>query len=138
MCRYSLDSKLPKDSEKHRKSLSRPQSMMFESRAGSPPLSGPPTPSEETAAASPSPITPGISGRRGWNASLRDLPKISLKQFGTPSTVPSTPATEFGTDEYESGDEKKEKRRKRKKAEIWVSGNFAVNVRGPDTNTSTD
>ncbi|KAI0750391.1 hypothetical protein C8Q74DRAFT_1211863 [Fomes fomentarius] len=126
LSRYSLDSKLPKYSEKHRKSLSRPQSMMFESRAGFTPLSGPPTPSEETASSSPSPITPGISGRRGWNASLRDLPKFSLKQFGTPSTVPSTPATELGTDEYESGmDEKKEKRRKRKKAEIWITRHVA-------------
>ena len=70
----------------------------------------------------PSPVTPGMSARRGWNASLSNLPKFGMKGWGAPSSAPSTPGTELGADEYESGlDEKKEKRRKRKKAEIWVS-----------------
>ena len=126
------------------KSLSRPQSMHFPSRPTSPTMTmantQPPTPSEETVSPQSSasaPATPAVPPsqpmrvRRGWTGSVTNLPKFDLplnkKRWSgavTPSTMPSTPATEVGTDEYESGvDEKRrEKRRKRKKAEIWVCG----------------
>ena len=88
-------------------------------------MTGPPTPaSEETlsphssSGGSQSPVTP-LTGRQRWSGVLKDLPKFAGR---TPSTVPSTPATELGAEDGASSfDEKREKRRKRRKAEIWVS-----------------
>ena len=74
---------------------------------------------------SPTPATPMMDKekeKRRFTGAIKDLPKFAWT--ATPSTVPSTPMTEVGTDEYESGfeekREKEKKRRKRRKAEIWV------------------
>ncbi|KAI0708738.1 hypothetical protein C8T65DRAFT_779756 [Cerioporus squamosus] len=138
LSRYSLESNLPKAKSKER-SLSRPQSMHFLSRPTSPTMTQPQTPSEATISPQSSasiPNTPAATPaqpmrmRRNWTGSVTSLPKIDLKRWSgaaTPSTMPSTPATEIGTDEYESGmdEKKKEKRKKRKKAEIWITRHVA-------------
>ena len=85
--------------------------------------SGPPSPVSEhtvsplhSSGGTQSPaITPATSKR--WSGVLKDLPKFTGRW--TPSTVPSTPATEVGTDEYESGmEEKREKKRRRIKISV--------------------
>ena len=122
------ESKLPRaGSTAERKPLTRSRSIHFDSQSlRSPLMSGPPTPaSEETlsphssSGGSQSPMAPLTGRQQRWNAALKDLPKFTGR---TPSTVPSTPATELGADDGASScDEKREKRRKRRKAEIWVS-----------------
>ncbi|RDX46358.1 DUF1212-domain-containing protein [Lentinus brumalis] len=138
LSRYSLESNMPK-AKAREKSLSRPQSSYFSSRPTSPTVTQPPSPSEETISPqSPAsvPVTPAATPgqpmrvRRGWTGSVTSLPKLDLRRWSsaaTPSTMPSTPATEIGTDEYESGmdEKKKDKRRKRKKAEIWITRHVA-------------
>ncbi|PIL34619.1 hypothetical protein GSI_03398 [Ganoderma sinense ZZ0214-1] len=132
LSRYSLDeSKLPKaGSAVERKPLTRSRSMHFDSQSlRSPLMTGPPTPaSEETlsphssSGGSQSPVAP-LAGKQGWNGVLKDLPKFAGR---TPSTVPSTPATELGAEDGASSfDEKREKRRKRRKAEIWITRHVA-------------
>ncbi|KAI0753996.1 hypothetical protein C8Q80DRAFT_1216283 [Daedaleopsis nitida] len=61
-----------------------------------------------------------LSGRRGWNASLKDLPKAISKGFRTPA---SSPESEVGALNY--GSTRAEKKRKRRKAEIWITRHVA-------------
>ncbi|KAI0367111.1 DUF1212-domain-containing protein [Pilatotrama ljubarskyi] len=132
LSRYSLESNLPKASQSH-KSLSRPRSMHFDPQGRSPTVSGPSSPADESPPFShQSHSSPG-PGRQKWGAVLKDLPKWVPSRAATPSTTPGTPATELGTDDWlsEKGefggmeDRKKEKRRKRKKAEIWITRHVA-------------
>ncbi|KAM5545760.1 hypothetical protein V8D89_000798 [Ganoderma adspersum] len=133
LSRYSLDeSKLPKaGSTAERKPLTRSRSIHFDSQSlRSPLMTGPPTPaSEETlsphssSGGSQSPVTPLTGKQQRWSGVLKDLPKFAGR---TPSTVPSTPATELGAEDGASSfDEKREKRRKRRKAEIWITRHVA-------------
>ncbi|TBU25246.1 hypothetical protein BD311DRAFT_780441 [Dichomitus squalens] len=129
LSRYSLDEgKVPRVGAAgagERKSLTRSRSVHS---LRSPVASGPPTPgSEETV--SPQHSTGGsqspTSTNKRWSGVLKDLPKFSGRW--TPSTMPSTPATDVGVDEWHesAAEEKKEKRRKRKKAEIWITRHVA-------------
>ncbi|KAH9895599.1 DUF1212-domain-containing protein [Cubamyces lactineus] len=135
LSRYSLESNIPKSSHHHghQRSLSRPRSMHFDPQGRSASLSGPPSPADESPPFSHhSPSSPG-PGRQKWTGVLKELPKWVPSRAATPSTTPGTPATEVGTDEWMSDkgewsgveDKKKEKRRKRKKAEIWITRHVA-------------
>ncbi|KAI0773058.1 DUF1212-domain-containing protein [Trametes elegans] len=134
LSRYSLESNMPKASSS-RQSLSRPRSMHFDPQArrgGS--MSGPPSPTtDDSPTYSHHSPTSSRPGRQKWTGVLKELPKWVPSRAATPSTTPGTPATEVGTDEWmsEKGeysgveDRKKEKRKKRKKAEIWITRHVA-------------
>ncbi|EIW52517.1 DUF1212-domain-containing protein [Trametes versicolor FP-101664 SS1] len=134
LSRYSLESSLPKASQSQRSlTLSRSRSMHFDPQSRSPTLlSVPPSPADESPPLlHPSNGSPG-HGRQKWTGVLKDLPKWVPSRAATPSTAPGTPATDLGTDEWLSEkefsgaeDRKREKRQKRKKAEIWITRHVA-------------
>lgn len=110
-------------------SLRRPPSVYFEAdrltTASSATLEGgfgtaATTPGEET------PTTPSKGGRRQkWTHVLKDLPKTTFSRPGTPTM--STPGSTFteadewiSKKDWEKIQEKKERKRRRKKAEIFV------------------
>ncbi|KAH9847729.1 DUF1212-domain-containing protein [Lenzites betulinus] len=137
LSRYSLESNLPRVSQAQR-SPSRPRSMHFDpqGQSRSPTLTGPPSPADESPPNPHHALTTAVPGpgRQKWTGVLKDLPKWVPSRAATPST-PGTPATELGTDEWmsEKGEysgaeesmRKKEKRKKRKKAEIWITRHVA-------------
>ncbi|KAI8977722.1 DUF1212-domain-containing protein [Trametes punicea] len=140
LSRYSLESNIPTTSHQHghRRSLSRPQSMHFDGRQGrSLSLSRPSSPAASESPPSLSQPSPAGSspGRQKWAGVLKELPRWVPSRAPTPSTTPGSPETDVGTDEWlsEKGewtgggveDRKKEKRRKRKKAEIWITRHVA-------------
>ncbi|KAI0643470.1 DUF1212-domain-containing protein [Trametes meyenii] len=135
LSRYSLESNLPKASSSGSKSpsLSRPRSMHFDPQGRSPAVSMPSSPASESPPVAH--VSATAPGRQKWSGVLKDLPKWVPSRAVTPSTTPgtATPATELGTEDWanEKGDyfgvedRKKEKRRKRKKAEIWITRHVA-------------
>lgn len=125
-CRYSTDATIVKGIEQaeDEELLRRPPSAYFDRLSTSSSTLGgtgtsPTTPTETT------PPHKG-GGRQKWTAVLKDLPKSTWSRAGTPTaSTPGSPMTD--TDEWISGrdleklQEKKERKRRRKKAEIYVS-----------------
>lgn len=92
-----------------------------------------------TAPTTPTDITPpslNKSGKRQkWTAVLKDLPKSTWSRAGTPTaSTPGSPITDtdewFSSKDWEKLQEKKERKRRRKKAEIYVCLSwYAVSTR---------
>ncbi|KAH9940072.1 uncharacterized protein BXZ73DRAFT_99073 [Epithele typhae] len=129
LSRYSLES-VPKEPKR---ALSRSNSLHFDSTRAQSTSVMPPSPSVDTisphSSQSPTPATPMVPAheRKRFSGTLKDLPKFTWT--GTPaSTIPSTPATDLGSDEFESGMEEKrpdKRRHRRRKAEIWITRHVA-------------
>ena len=122
--RYSWDTKSAQSTAQELKTISRPQSISFESRSF-------PGTRNSSPSRAPSPALVGpVRYKTKWTGVLKDLPNIGyVKNSGSRSGV-STPGWTpsptldgedfFETKKHSEENGKKEKKRKRKKAEIFV------------------
>lgn len=133
LSRYSLESNLPTVPrpavEATRRRLTRPRSTHFEKIPLKGPIlsvqpSSPPDSVGEARDDSPESVVTSTSfgSKYKWTGVLKNLPQKGWSRAGTPST-PGTPVgeDEWLSEKHGTDDWKKEKRKKRKKAEIYVS-----------------